>query len=110
EDGNGGNNIPPGGDDGIPNVTVALLDGSGNVLETTTTDSTGFYIFDNLLPGDYTVVVDDTDPEIETFIDPTAGTNPNVDFTPGAVDSVDVTINDANPTAEVHYPFRAPSP
>jgi fimbrial isopeptide formation D2 family protein len=39
----------------IPNVTVRLLDSNGNVIATTTTDSNGNYLFDNLEPGNYTV-------------------------------------------------------
>jgi protocatechuate 3,4-dioxygenase beta subunit len=46
----------PGGDPGIGGVTVNLMDASGtNILATTTTDDTGFYLFDNLLAGTYTI-------------------------------------------------------
>ncbi|HKJ80449.1 MAG TPA: SdrD B-like domain-containing protein, partial [Ignavibacteriaceae bacterium] len=38
---------------GIPNVTVKLLDSNKNVLQTTTTDQNGNYIFTNLASGDY---------------------------------------------------------
>jgi hypothetical protein len=40
---------------GIPDVTVHLMDCEGHVLATTTTDANGFYIFTNLMPGDYNV-------------------------------------------------------
>ena len=43
---------------GIPGVTVTLKDKDGNVLQTTTTDSTGKYRFDNLDNGDYIVHFD----------------------------------------------------
>ena len=33
-------------------ITVNLLDGNGNLLQTTTTDNTGFYEFTDLVPGD----------------------------------------------------------
>ncbi len=40
---------------GIPGVTVILLDASGNPTGTTVTDFWGFYFFDNLMPGVYSV-------------------------------------------------------
>jgi SdrD B-like domain len=40
---------------GIDNVTVKLLDGAGNVVATTQTNSSGVYSFDNLIPGTYVV-------------------------------------------------------
>ena len=49
-----------GGEPGIPGVTVALLDGSGNVLATTITDEDGKYSFPGLPNGSYQVVVTDT--------------------------------------------------
>ena len=45
---------------GVPGVTVRLLDEDGNVLATTVTDSDGMYLFDDLPPGVYRVVVDPT--------------------------------------------------
>ncbi|MBT8100530.1 MAG: hypothetical protein KJO82_12305, partial [Gammaproteobacteria bacterium] len=43
-------------DAGIPNVPVNLLEGDcATVVDMTTTDSTGFYGFENLAPGDYCV-------------------------------------------------------
>ena len=51
------------GDTPIPEVTLSLLDGAGNPVTndagepvTTTTDGSGNYSFNNLTPGDYTVV------------------------------------------------------
>jgi len=43
-------------EDPISGVTIQLLDASGNVIATTTTDANGHYQFDNLPPGTYTVV------------------------------------------------------
>ncbi len=40
---------------GIAGVVVELLDASGNVVATTTTDGNGMYLFDNVDPGDYSV-------------------------------------------------------
>lgn len=44
-----------GSEPGFAGVTVRLLDCAGNILQTTTTDGTGYYLFANLLPGDYKV-------------------------------------------------------
>ena len=38
-------------------MTVNLKDGTGTIVDTTTTDSNGYYLFDNLVPGDYSVEV-----------------------------------------------------
>lgn len=45
---------------GIPGVRVTLLDADGNTVGTRTTDSRGEYLFEDLPPGVYTVVVDPT--------------------------------------------------
>ncbi|OWK43205.1 hypothetical protein FRUB_02804 [Fimbriiglobus ruber] len=45
------------GEPGIPGATVVLLDASGNPVATTTTDASGHYQFNNLLPGTYSVQV-----------------------------------------------------
>ncbi len=44
------------GEDPIPDATLTLYDAAGNVLATETTDSNGFYKFDNLKAGTYRVV------------------------------------------------------
>jgi len=43
------------GENGIANVTVQLLDAAGNVVATDQTDANGFYRFDNLLGGIYSI-------------------------------------------------------
>jgi hypothetical protein len=48
------------GETGLNGVTVQLLDGSGNVIATTTTGGDGNYTFTHLAPGTYTVSVDET--------------------------------------------------
>ena len=50
-----GNGEQDAGESGLSGVTVTLLDGSGNTLKTTTTDSNGGYSFTNLVPGTYAV-------------------------------------------------------
>ncbi|MFN0159265.1 MAG: SdrD B-like domain-containing protein [Bacteroidota bacterium] len=52
--------IQDAGEPGIANVTVKLLDGSSNVIATTTTDANGYYEFSGLCEACYTVVVDET--------------------------------------------------
>ncbi|MEN1678763.1 MAG: SdrD B-like domain-containing protein [Planctomycetota bacterium] len=39
----------------LEGVTIELLDAAGAVIETTTTDANGEYLFDNLRPGEYSV-------------------------------------------------------
>ena len=58
-DTNGDGNLD-GGEPGIPGVSVALLNGSGNVIATTLTDQNGQYSFLGLPDGAYTVWVNDT--------------------------------------------------
>ncbi len=43
------------GEPGIAGATVNLLDSGGAVIGTTTTSVTGYYIFENLIPGTYAV-------------------------------------------------------
>lgn len=55
-----GNGVWDTGEPGIPGVTVALLDGNGNIIATTTTNPAGNYLFAGLPAGTYTVWVNDT--------------------------------------------------
>jgi len=52
--------IQDSGEKGIGGVTVGLYDDQGILLKTTTTDTNGYYLFDNLLAGDYTVKIADS--------------------------------------------------
>jgi len=65
------------GEPGVPGVAVALLDGSGNVISTTTTDSNGNYSFTNLISGTYAVSF--TQPAGYVFVNPGVGGNPATD-------------------------------
>jgi uncharacterized repeat protein (TIGR01451 family) len=59
-DANGDGNLDT-GEPGIANVTVALLDASGDIIATTRTDANGVYTFTGLVDGTYTIWVNDTD-------------------------------------------------
>ncbi len=48
--------IQDAGEPGVSGVMVKLYDCNNNLISTTTTDSNGNYLFDNLVPGDYYVV------------------------------------------------------
>ncbi|MDR3572311.1 MAG: sortase, partial [Anaerolineaceae bacterium] len=51
---NNGNGIQDTSEQGIAGVQVVLYNGSG-IVATTSTDANGLYLFDNLIPGKYTV-------------------------------------------------------
>jgi uncharacterized protein (DUF2141 family) len=51
------NNVQDPGEPGIGNVPLNVIDGNGNVVGTTTTNSNGNYSFPNLSPGQYRVAV-----------------------------------------------------
>ncbi|MGB1249472.1 MAG: SdrD B-like domain-containing protein [Candidatus Promineifilaceae bacterium] len=53
----GGENAPEAGEPGLANVVVTIISSSG-YSATTTTDENGFYLFENLPVGTYTVTVD----------------------------------------------------
>lgn len=74
------------GEPGIAGVTVQLLDGSSNLLATTTTDAFGMYIFTNLNPGLYRINFGAVAGMQRTAKDATGGT------------IADITDSDADPT------------
>lgn len=60
------------GEPAVPGVTVNLLDASGDVIATTTTDATGYYYFSDLVPAtQYTVQF--VKPEGAVFTVPNSG-------------------------------------
>jgi hypothetical protein len=67
------NGIQNAGEPGLSDVTVNLLDGDGNVVNTTTTDSNGFYSFQTA-PGTYSVQFEL--PSGYLFTEQGAGSNP----------------------------------
>lgn len=64
-----GNKTKDDGEEGIPNVTLNLLDKDGKILKTLKTDATGAYKFEDLAPGTYTVSIAQN--TLPTFIDKT---------------------------------------
>jgi len=54
------NGIQDNGEPGIPGVTINLKDSDGEIIETTITNAHGFYKFDNLCSGSYTIELDET--------------------------------------------------
>ena len=75
-DGNG-NGLQDSGEAGFAGVTVRLLNGSNQVVATTTTDATGQYLFTGLLPGQYKVQV--VSPNGYQFTTANAGANDALD-------------------------------
>ena len=55
---------------GLEGVPVTLLDADGNIIATTTTNIDGFYSFNGLTPGEYTVMVPQLGPNGETLTTP----------------------------------------
>ncbi len=72
-----GDGVQEAGEPGIGGVTVNLYDGDGNFQGTTTTDPTGYYLFDNLYPGDY--YLEFIDPEGFDLTFPNQGINDATD-------------------------------
>jgi uncharacterized repeat protein (TIGR01451 family) len=74
------NGVQDAGEPGIENVTVSLYDSSDNLLGTISTNSSGFYLFQNLVPGDYYVVF--TPPTGYVFSPQDAGSDDTLDSDP----------------------------
>jgi len=45
---------------GMPNTSVSLLDNNGNIVATTITDGTGYYSFENIPEGSYSLNAETT--------------------------------------------------
>lgn len=89
---------------GVPNVVVNLYrdnDGDGipeTLIDTDTTDASGYYLFDNLIAGTYFVEIENTN--FDTAGDPLFGLSSSTVDTTNNVDRNDNGIND--PTPEVN--------
>ncbi len=71
------NGLQDSGEPGVAQVGVQLIDAAGKVVDTQTTDASGFYNFAANLPGDYSVVF--TLPEGMDFTLPNVGTDDTLD-------------------------------
>ncbi len=69
-----GNGIQDDGEVGIPGVVVELRNKDGVVIARTTTDANGFYRFENVAPGTYTMTF--TPPGGFGFATPGQGNDP----------------------------------
>lgn len=97
------NGIQDDGEKGIPNVTVTLLDGSGNVIATDITDSLGNYLFTDLVPGNYRVRF--SKPTGYTFSGAHAGSDVSLDSDAdgsGLTDVVALTADNLNVDAGLY--------
>ena len=83
---------------GIPGVTVQLLDASGNIIATTTTDTNGDYTF-KVPAGSYFVVVSDTHNVLDDYTGSPLG-NQTQDST-NKQQPYPVTATEAKPTRRV---------
>ncbi|MFN8489126.1 MAG: SdrD B-like domain-containing protein [Caldilineaceae bacterium] len=102
------------GENGVPNVTVQLLNNSGAVIRTTTTGATGYYSFTNLTPGVYAVrFVTSTLPAgyqlttLNSGSDKTADSDANVNT--GKTTSIPLVANQYDPTWDAGIWLPQPS-
>ena len=101
-----------GGEPGIKSVTVNLLSSTGTVIGTTTTDSTGYYLFSDLQPGTYGVQFPITLPNgsVITSVDQGLDTSDNdANITTGKTINVTLAATEHNPTLDAGYvsPFAS---
>ncbi len=94
-DGDGTQDI---GEPAFSGVTVSLLDASGDVVATTTTDSNGDFQFDGLPNGSYTLSITDTDAVLLEYVGTTA---------PATADSLDVTVAGAD-VSGINFGYNIP--
>jgi len=76
-----GNGIQDAGESGVAGVTIRLYDASNTLQDTNTTDANGLYQFDDLRPGSYYIIVDQTTLPAGgyVFTQKDAGTNNDID-------------------------------
>ena len=87
---------------GVDGVTVTLFNSAGEVVATTTTTSGGAYLFEGLVPGDYSVGFSNL-PAGAEFTTPgqgTAETDSDVDKATGKTAKVTLEEGDNNPTLD----------
>jgi len=91
-----GDGVQDPGEPGLENVTVNLLDGSGNFITSTTTGPNGEYSFTGLAPGDY--IVEFVTPAAYTEVVQNNGTTPgnnttNSDYDPATGQTAVITVS-----------------
>jgi protocatechuate 3,4-dioxygenase beta subunit len=96
---------------GVAGVTVTLYDAAGNVVGTTITDAYGYYLFDELEPGDYNVGF--TLPPNYVFTGQDAGaddaSDSDVDPSTGQTGTYTLAALDSNMTADAGIYFPTPT-
>jgi protocatechuate 3,4-dioxygenase beta subunit len=96
---NDGNGVFNAGDDRVDGVTVELLDENGDVIDTTTTNANGNYLFDNLDAGVYSVrftAPDGTEFTTEgAAADDATNNDSDADLVTGETDQVTLDIGEA---------------
>ena len=96
---------------GVAGVTVTLYDANGNVVGTTITDAYGYYLFDQLDPGDYSVGF--TLPPNYVFTGQDAGADDaadsDVDPLTGQTGTYTLVALDSNLTADAGIYFPTPT-
>jgi len=99
-----GDGVQDPGEAGIAGVTLSLLDANGNVIDTTTTNQNGDYLFTNVPFGaDFTVAVDQASAPLVGFT-PTEGPQSEGGFL-----SNPVTLTATNPTVtDLDFGFDRP--
>ena len=100
-----GDGVQDAGEPGIPGVVVELKDGAGNVIETTTTDANGGYIFRDVLVDTYTVTVLSGLP---TGLVPTYDEDSNT-ASPDQTTLVTIASGDEHLTAAFGYNYTPPA-
>lgn len=96
------------GEPGIAGVVVTLLNSSGTAIGTKNTDSTGYYLFDDLQPGSYAVRFPASlqDGCVLTSADQASGddsADSDADTTTGDTINVVLAAADHNPTLDAGY-------
>ena len=91
------------GETGVSGVTVRLIDpATGDIIATTGTDTTGFYEFTGLAPGEYAVSF--VLPSGYTFTSADAGANDaldsDADVSTGRTDAITLAAGEHNPTLD----------
>jgi len=106
-----GNGIQDEDDPGISGVTVRLLDGAGEEVDSTTTDEDGLYSFTNLQPGQYQIAFTTPDGFAPTLLDaidfqsPTTSDQSDSDADPetGLTTIIDLDAGEVNTTFDAGF-------